>query len=168
MPCSASKAVTGASGLPAYDQQPMKSVLQRVTQASVTVDGQIVGQIGRGLMVLFGVEKADDESKLDYQVKKLLNLRIFADENDKMNLSVQGIRGELLIVSQFTLAGDCKKGNRPGFDNAMPPADAQRMYERFVERLRSESGLKVETGSFGAMMQVALINDGPVTFILEN
>jgi D-tyrosyl-tRNA(Tyr) deacylase len=146
----------------------MKSILQRVSQASVTVDGQVIGEIGRGVLVLFGVEKSDDEAKLDYHIKKLLNLRIFADEADKMNLSVTDIRGELLIVSQFTLAGDCRKGNRPGFDNAMPPAEAERMYNRYVERLRAESGLKVATGAFGAMMQVALINDGPVTFLLEN
>jgi D-aminoacyl-tRNA deacylase len=146
----------------------MKSVLQRVSQASVTVDGQIIGQIGRGILVLFGVEKNDDTAKLDYHIAKLLKLRIFPDENDKMNRSIQDIGGELLIVSQFTLAGDCRKGNRPGFDNAMPPAEAECMYELFVKRLRQESNLKVETGSFGAMMQVSLINDGPVTFLLEN
>jgi D-tyrosyl-tRNA(Tyr) deacylase len=146
----------------------MKSVLQRVSQASVTVDNQVIGQIGQGLLVLFGVEKADDEDKLDYHIGKLLRLRIFADEHGKMNRSIQDIRGELLIVSQFTLAGDCRKGNRPGFDNAMPPAEAEQMYQQFVARLRQESGLKVETGSFGAMMQMALVNDGPVTFLLEN
>lgn len=146
----------------------MKSVLQRVSQASVTVEGQIIGQIGRGVLVLFGVEKTDDDSKLDYHIGKLLKLRIFPDENEKMNRSIQDIGGELLIVSQFTLAGDCRKGNRPGFDNAKPPAEAERMYQLFVKRLRQESGLKVETGSFGAMMQVSLINDGPVTFLLEN
>ena len=146
----------------------MKSVLQRVSQASVTVDGQVIGQINRGILVLFGVEKSDDEAKLDYHVGKLLKLRIFPDDNDKMNRSIQDIGGELLIVSQFTLAGDCRKGTRPGFDNAMPPAEAEHMYTKFVERLRQESGLKVETGSFGAMMQVSLVNDGPVTFLLEN
>lgn len=146
----------------------MKSVLQRVSQASVSVDSQVIGQIRRGILVLFGVEKDDTEAKLDYHVGKLLKLRIFADQNDKMNLSVQDIEGELLIVSQFTLAADCKKGTRPGFDNAKPPAEAQQLYNRFVEKLRQESGLKVETGSFGAMMQVALVNDGPVTFLLEN
>lgn len=146
----------------------MKSVLQRVSKASVTVDGQIIGQINQGILVLFGVEKSDDEAKMDYHIAKLLKLRIFADENGKMNRSIQDIGGELLIVSQFTLAGDCRKGNRPGFDNAMPPAEAEHMYQQFVERLRQESGLKVETGSFGAMMQVSLVNDGPVTFLLEN
>ncbi len=146
----------------------MKSVLQRVSQASVAVDDQIIGQIRRGILVLFGVEKNDDDSKLDYHISKLLKLRIFPDDADKMNLSVQDIQGDLLIVSQFTLAGDCRKGTRPGFDNAMPPAEAERIYNRFVERLRAESNLKIETGAFGAMMQVSLINDGPVTFLLEN
>lgn len=146
----------------------MKTILQRVSQASVTVDGQVIGQIGPGILVLFGVEKNDEDAKLDYHLGKLLRLRIFADENDKMNRSIQDIGGELLIVSQFTLAGDCKKGNRPGFDNAKAPTEAERMYNLFVEKLRQESGLKVETGAFGAMMQVALINDGPVTFLLEN
>ena len=146
----------------------MKTVIQRVSQASVTVDGQMIGQIGQGMLVLFGVEKHDDDAKLDYHLGKLLKLRIFADENGKMNRSIQDIQGELLIVSQFTLAGDCRKGNRPGFDNAKAPAEAERMYNMLVEKLRQTSGLKVETGSFGAMMQVALINDGPVTFLLEN
>lgn len=146
----------------------MKTVLQRVSQASVTVDGKIIGQIGQGILVLFGVEKDDDDAKLEYHLAKLMKLRIFTDENGKMNRSIQDIQGELLIVSQFTLAGDCRKGNRPGFDNAKLPAEAERLYNLFVEKLRTESGLKVDTGSFGAMMQVALINDGPVTFLLEN
>ena len=146
----------------------MKSVLQRVSQASVSVDGEVIGQIGQGILVLFGVEKTDTPDKLDYQIKKLLSLRIFPDDAGKMNLSVQDIKGELLIVSQFTLAGDCRKGTRPSFDTAMPPAEAEAMYETFVRRLREESGLTVATGSFGAMMAVSLVNDGPVTFILEN
>jgi D-tyrosyl-tRNA(Tyr) deacylase len=146
----------------------MKSVLQRVTEASVTVDGQVIGRIGSGILVLFGVEKADEDTQLDYHVAKLLKLRIFSDESGKMNRSVQDIGGELLIVSQFTLAGDCRKGTRPGFDNAKSPAEAERIYNRFVSRLREESGLTVQTGSFGAMMQLALVNDGPVTFLLEN
>lgn len=146
----------------------MKSVLQRISQACVRVDQEIVGQIDRGLLVLFGVEKGDDASKLDYHLTKLLRLRIFSDENGKMNRSVQDINGGLLIVSQFTLAADCRKGNRPGFDNAMPPTEAEALYQHFVERLRQESGLNIQTGTFGAMMEVSLINDGPVTFILEN
>ncbi len=146
----------------------MKCVLQRVSQASVSVDHQTIGQIGPGLLVLFGVEKDDDESKLAYHLKKLCNLRIFNDDQGKMNRSVLDIQGGLLIVSQFTLAGDCRKGNRPGFDNAKPPAEAEQLYNRFVHKLREESGLQVETGIFGADMKVTLINDGPVTFILEN
>ena len=146
----------------------MKIVLQRVSQASVTVEGQIVGQIGPGLLVLFGVEKADTESQLDYFVGKLLKLRLFNDEHGKMNRSVQDIGGGLLIVSQFTLAGDCRKGNRPGFDNAKAPDEAKRLYTLFIEKLRAASHLKVEMGLFGSHMDVALINDGPVTFILEN
>ncbi len=145
----------------------MKIVLQRVSQASVTVEGQIVGQIGPGLLVLFGVEKEDTESQLDYFVGKLLKLRVFYDEQGKMNRSVQDINGGLLIVSQFTLAGECRKGNRPGFDNAKAPDEAKRLYNRFVEKLREASTLTIETGLFGAHMDVALINDGPVTFILE-
>ncbi len=147
----------------------MKSVIQRVSKASVTVEGQVVGQIGPGLLVLFGVEKDDTAAQLDYHVKKILNLRIFEDAQGKMNRSVQEIRGGILVVSQFTLAGDCRKGNRPGFDNAMPPAQAEAMYETLVARLRAEAGeLDIQTGRFRAMMQVALVNDGPVTFLLEN
>lgn len=146
----------------------MKSVLQRVSQAGVSVDGTIVGQIGRGVLVLFGVEKDDTEEKLDYHIRKVLQLRIFEDEAGKMNHSVQDIQGELLVVSQFTLAGDCRKGTRPSFDKAMAPEEANRLYEAFVGRLRAESGLRVETGVFRAMMAVSLVNDGPVTFLLEN
>jgi D-tyrosyl-tRNA(Tyr) deacylase len=147
----------------------MKSVLQRVSQASVTVEGQVVGQIDRGILVLFGVEKHDTEDKLAYHVKKLLQLRIFEDEAGKMNRSVQDIGGGLLLVSQFTLAGDCRKGTRPGFDNAMPPERARQFYERYVAMVgEAAGGLPVQTGVFGAMMSVALVNDGPVTFLLEN
>lgn len=146
----------------------MKLVLQRVSEAQVTVDTKVVGQIGPGILILLGVEKNDDEAKLDYPLGKLLRLRIFADEAGKMNRSVQDIRGEILVVSQFTLAADCRKGNRPGFDNAMPPAEAERLYSLFIQRLREESGLNVQTGLFGAHMQVSLVNDGPVTFLLEN
>lgn len=146
----------------------MKSVLQRVNQAGVSVNGQVIAKINRGILVLFGVEKDDTEDKLDYHIGKLLRLRIFPDQNDKMNLSIQDIQGDLLIVSQFTLAADCRKGNRPGFDNAKPPQEAEHLYNRFVDRLRQESGLTVQIGSFGANMQVSLTNDGPVTFLLEN
>jgi len=146
----------------------MKTVLQRVSQASVTVEGKVVGHIGRGVLILFGVEKTDDVDKLDYHIDKLLKLRIFPDAEGKMNLSVTDIQGELLVVSQFTLAGDCRKGARPSFDSAMPPVVAESIYNQLVGRLRAESGLNVQAGMFGAMMQVSLVNDGPVTFILEN
>ncbi len=132
------------------------------------VDQTTVGQIGPGLMVLFGVEKNDEETQLDYHVGKLLRLRIFPDENGKMNRSVQDIAGQILVVSQFTLAADCRKGNRPGFDNAKAPLEAERLYHLLVEKLRQTSGLKIETGVFGADMKVSLVNDGPVTLILEN
>lgn len=146
----------------------MKTVLQRVSSASVTVDGSTVGQIGRGVLVLLGFSKEDDERKLDYHVDKLLKLRMFSDDVGKMNLSVTDIEGELLIVSQFTLAGDCRKGTRPSFDSALAPNQANNLYETFIDRLRERSTLMIQTGRFGAMMQVALVNDGPVTFILEN
>lgn len=147
----------------------MKSVLQRVSHASVTVDGTCVGQIGTGLLVLFGVEKGDTEAKLDYHVKKLWNLRVFEDEAGKMNRSVQDIQGSLLIVSQFTLAGDCRQGNRPGFDQAMRPAQAEMLYLELIRRLRAVNPQHpVETGQFGAHMRISLTNEGPVTFILEN
>lgn len=146
----------------------MKTVLQRVSQASVTVDGAIAGRIARGILVLVGFEKGDDASKLDYHLKKLREVRIFPDEAGKMNRSVMDIGGGILAVSQFTLAGDCRKGTRPSFDKALPPAEAEALYDRFVERLRDESGLQIETGVFAAMMQVSLVNDGPVTLILEN
>lgn len=145
----------------------MKSLLQRVTEACVTVDGDIVGQIGPGILVFLGIEKDDTEQEIDFQIKKLLELRVFPDEQGRMNRSVTDVRGELLIVSQFTLAASCRKGTRPSFDNAMPPADAQRFYELYLSRLREATDLRVATGTFGAMMQVSLTNDGPVTFLIE-
>lgn len=145
----------------------MKCLIQRVSQASVTVDGETVGAIQRGLLVLVGFEKTDTQTQLDWHCDKLLKLRIFPDAQDKMNLSIVDIQGELLIISQFTLASNCKKGTRPSFDSVMPPTDAEHCYEQFVEQVRKASGLKVETGQFGAMMQVSLVNDGPVTFMLE-
>lgn len=144
----------------------MKTVIQRVKSASVTIDGKLHSSINQGILVLYGVEKGDSEDFSRYLAEKILKLRIFEDENGKMNLSVKDIQGELLVVSQFTLAGDTRKGTRPSFDTAMPPQEAEIMYEKFV-KLISESGLTVKTGQFGAMMDVALINDGPVTFILE-
>lgn len=144
----------------------MKTVIQRVKSASVTIDGNLYSSIKQGILVLYGVEKGDIEDFSKYLAEKILKLRIFEDENGKMNLSLKDIQGELLIVSQFTLAGDTRKGTRPSFDSAMPPKDAKVMYEKFV-RMMTESGLTVKTGVFGAMMDVELINDGPVTFILE-
>lgn len=144
----------------------MKTVIQRVKSASVTIDGNLYSSIKQGILILYGVEKGDIEDFSKYLAEKILKLRIFEDKNGKMNLSVKDIQGELLIVSQFTLAGDTRKGTRPSFDSAMPPKDAEIMYENFVNMMR-ESGLNVKTGVFGAMMDVALVNDGPVTFILE-
>ena len=145
----------------------MKAVIQRVREAKVEVDGKTVGQIGRGILLLLGVEKGDGERDADWLAEKIGNLRIFEDEKGKMNLSVKEIAGELLAVSQFTLAGNCAKGRRPSFDSAAPPEEANRLYEYFVGKLRG-LGLPVETGVFQAMMQVSLTNDGPVTFILES
>lgn len=144
----------------------MRVVLQRVTEANVKVDGEIIGQIGNGLMILVGFGKEDTEEKLEWMVNKILNLRVFSDEDDKINLSVTDISGELLIVSQFTLYWNCKKGTRPSFDGALDPINAEKLYDKFVEKMKN-SGLKVQTGSFGADMKVSLINDGPVTVELE-
>lgn len=144
----------------------MKIILQRVTQASVVIKGERIAAISKGLLVLFGVEKHDDEEKVMFLAEKTLNLRVFPDGKGKMNLSCIDICGEILVVSQFTLAGDCSKGRRPGFDNAAPPDVAQLLYQKFVEQI-SQSKLKIATGKFGVDMQVELINDGPVTFTLE-
>ena len=144
----------------------MKAVIQRVTSASVTVDGEVIGRIGSGIMVLLGVEKGDAEPQGDWLVDKICGLRMFYDSGGKMNLSVQDIGGSLLIVSQFTLAGNCSKGKRPSFDTAAPADEGKRLYEYFVAAAR-RTGLPVATGIFQADMQVALVNDGPVTFILE-
>lgn len=144
----------------------MRAILQRVTEANVKVDGEIIGQIGNGLMILVGFGKEDTEEKLDWMVNKILNLRVFSDEDDKINLSVTDISGELLIVSQFTLYWNCKKGTRPSFDGALDPINAEKLYDKFVEKMKN-SGLKVQTGSFGADMKVSLVNDGPVTVELE-
>lgn len=144
----------------------MKVLVQKVTSASVTVDGQIVSEITDGYLLLVGVEKGDDKSKAEYLAKKVANFRIFTDENDKMNLSVTDVKGEILAVSQFTLAADLSRGNRPGFDTAALPHDAEPLYEYFVEQLRS-FGIPVKTGIFQAYMKVALVNDGPCTFLLQ-
>jgi D-tyrosyl-tRNA(Tyr) deacylase len=144
----------------------MKAVIQRVGFASVTVDQELVARISHGILVLLGVEKGDDKAKADWLAEKIAGLRIFPDRDGKMNLSVAEVGGELLIVSQFTLAGNCSKGKRPSFDTAAPPDEGKHLYEYFVgaaERL----GLPVQTGIFQADMKVHLVNDGPVTFILE-
>ncbi|CAE6712921.1 MAG: D-tyrosyl-tRNA(Tyr) deacylase [Nitrospira sp.] len=145
----------------------MKAVIQRVTRASVEVEGHTVGRIGVGLLVLLGIAKGDEERDLLHVVDKLHTLRIFADEQGKMNRSLTEVGGAILLVSQFTLLGDTTKGRRPGFDHAAPPDEARRWYEQAVTRLRS-AGVKVETGVFGAHMQVELLNDGPVTFLLDS
>ncbi|MFH1029506.1 MAG: D-aminoacyl-tRNA deacylase [Pseudomonadota bacterium] len=144
----------------------MKAVIQRVKSASVTVEEVVAGRIGQGIMVLLGVEKGDSEARADWLAEKIAGLRIFSDQQGKMNLSVRDIGGALLVVSQFTLAGNCSKGKRPSFDSAAPPDEGQRLYEYFVGAAR-RLGLPVETGIFQADMQVELVNDGPVTFVLE-
>ncbi len=145
----------------------MKAVVQRVGEARVEVGGETVGKIGKGILILLGVENGDGEREADWLAEKIMNLRIFEDEAGKMNLSVRDIGGGLLAVSQFTLAGNCAKGRRPSFDSAAPPEEANRLYEYFTAKLR-ETGVAVETGVFQAMMPVSLVNDGPVTFILES
>ena len=145
----------------------MRVVLQRVTASQVIVAGDRVGQIGRGLNLLVGIAHTDTEAELDWMVRKCLNLRLFpGDEGDRFDRSIQDIGGELLVISQFTLYGDCRKGRRPSFDHAAAPAIAEAHYNHFVAKLRS-SGLRVETGRFGAMMQVSIENDGPVTILLD-
>ena len=144
----------------------MKALLQRVKKSSVRVNSKIVGQIENGFMILFGVEEGDDKSKAEYLASKIANLRVFDDENGKMNLSILDVKGEILVVSQFTLLADISKGNRPSFIKAAKPDMANEMYEFFVGLLR-QKGIKVETGVFQAVMEVEIINDGPVTFMLE-
>ncbi len=144
----------------------MKIVLQRVTHASVTVDGKISGQIDKGYLLLFGVGKDDTENDCKRLADKIINLRIFSDENDKINLSLKDVGGSLLVVPQFTLYADCRKGNRPNFIQAGSPSEANRLFEYFTEYCR-DKGQKVETGIFGADMKVELLNDGPFTLVLE-
>jgi D-tyrosyl-tRNA(Tyr) deacylase len=145
----------------------MRAVVQRVRQSSVTVDDQIVGQIGNGLLVLLGVAKGDTSKDAGYLANKIINLRIFEDPNGKMNRSLLETGGELLAVSQFTLLADCRKGRRPSFIEAAEPEKAIALYDKFVVEVR-QKGIRVQTGRFGAMMAVALVNDGPVTVIIES
>ena len=144
----------------------MKGLIQRVKHASVTIDGKCYSEINHGILVLLGVEKGDEKENAEKLADKICKLRIFEDENEKMNLSVQDVHGEILVVSQFTLAGDCKKGTRPSFDKAELPQKAKELYEYF-NNLIQQKNITVKTGVFGAMMDVELINDGPVTFMLE-
>lgn len=145
----------------------MRAVVQRVSEASVKVDNNIVGQIENGLLVLLGVGEDDDIKDLDYLVDKILGLRIFQDENDKMNLSLLDVRGELLVISQFTLYGDVRKGKRPSFTASAHPDIAEKIYLEFINKC-IDNGVKTEKGVFGADMKVSLINDGPVTILLDS
>jgi D-tyrosyl-tRNA(Tyr) deacylase len=145
----------------------MRLLIQRVTQASVRIDGKVEAEIGQGILALIGVAAGDTQEAADYLADKLVNLRIFADKAGRMNHSALDINAGLLLVSQFTLYGDCRKGRRPGFDAAAAPADALRLYEYFVQQVRTK-GLLTQTGVFQAHMEVELVNDGPVTFLLES
>jgi D-tyrosyl-tRNA(Tyr) deacylase len=145
----------------------VKALLQRVTGASVSIGGEVVGEIGQGLVVFVGVAEGDSDRDIDYLVQKTAGLRIFSDDEGKFNLSALDINGELLLVSQFTLMADTKKGRRPGFSRAAPPEQAEKLFDKFVERARA-TGLKVETGRFQAYMQVEIHNDGPVTIMLDS
>ena len=146
----------------------MRALLQRVSSSSVNVDGQTVGQVGRGLLVLLGIHKDDTAADGDWIAKKILQARIFEDEAGKMNLSVSDIKGELLIVSQFTLYGDLSKGTRPSFSDSMPGEAARTFYADWVAKLRSQCALKIEEGRFAATMQVNIVNEGPVTLMLDS
>ena len=144
----------------------MKLVVQRVKKAEVKVDGNIIGKIDKGFLVLIGIKVGDTKEQADYLVKKLCNLRVYSDENDKMNLSIKDVKGKLLIVSQFTLYGDCSQGNRPSFIEAARPEEANPLYEYFCNQCELNN-IEVQKGIFGADMKVELINDGPVTIIIE-
>ncbi len=145
----------------------MRAVVQRVTEASVTVDGRTVGRMGSGLLVLLGVSKTDNETSADYMVEKLLGLRVFPDAEGKMNLNVREAGGAVLVVSQFTLYGDVRRGKRPSFDDAARPEQAKALYEYFVAKIREQS-IECSTGEFQAMMKVSLVNDGPVTILIDS
>ena len=146
----------------------MKTVIQRVSQSSVTINNEIVAQIQKGVLVLVGIEDADQQEDIVWLASKIANLRIFADENDIMNLSVKEINGDVIVVSQFTLHASTKKGNRPSYIKASKPEIAIPMYEKFIQHLELELGKSIQTGQFGADMKVALVNDGPVTIIIDS
>lgn len=145
----------------------MRAVVQRVASSKVIVDESTIGEINKGLLILLGVTHEDTSKDVDYLLDKIVNLRIFEDENDKMNLSLKDVNGELLVVSQFTLYGDCRKGRRPNFTNAAKPDLATSLYEEFIDKTKKE-GIKVGTGKFGAHMMVDLVNDGPVTILIDS
>ena len=146
----------------------MRALIQRVSSASVTIDGEVNGSVNQGLLILLGVTHTDTENDALYLAEKIANLRIFCDEQDKMNLSLLDINGEALVISQFTLYGDCRKGRRPGFSDAARPELADPLYERFIALLKEQGVKKVDTGRFGADMKVELLNDGPVTIIIDS
>ncbi len=146
----------------------MRALIQRVKTASVTIDGKIFSEIDQGLLILLGIEDADAQEDIDWLAGKIARLRIFSDENDAMNLSVQDIDGDCMVVSQFTLHANTKKGNRPSFIKAARPETAIPLYEKFILQLEKETGKKVATGTFGSMMDVQLINDGPVTIWIDS
>lgn len=146
----------------------MRAVVQRVSEASVKVDGKITGSIDQGLLVFLGVGIEDSIEDVDYLANKISGLRIFQDRDDKMNLSLKDIKGEILVISQFTIYGDARKGRRPNFMNSASPDLAEKLYEKFIDRISKESGLRVEKGVFAADMDVELINDGPVTILLDS
>jgi D-tyrosyl-tRNA(Tyr) deacylase len=145
----------------------MRAVVQRVSRAQVTVEKELVGSIGLGLLILLGVAQTDTQLDANYLIEKILNLRIFPDEQNKMNLSLIDLKGELLVVSQFTLYGDCRRGRRPSYSDAALPKEAEELYNYFIDKAK-QSGIKVETGKFQAMMDVELVNDGPVTILLDS
>jgi D-tyrosyl-tRNA(Tyr) deacylase len=145
----------------------MKAVVQRVSSASVEVDGEVVGSIGRGFLVLAGFGKQDDEVVLLWMARKIVSLRIFEDESGRMSLPLSAVDGRILVVSQFTLYGDCRKGARPGFDKSAPPERAHQLYEKFIELIEAEAPGTIQSGSFQEHMHVSLVNDGPVTLEIE-
>ena len=144
----------------------MKALIQRVASSQVEVDGKTVGKIDKGLLVFLGLEKKDNDLIADKMMSKIISYRVFPDENQKMNLSLKDTKGEILIISQFTLAADTKNGTRAGFSTALPPIEAESLYDYFIDKIK-ESNLKIQSGIFGADMKVSLLNDGPVTFMLE-